>query len=204
MMENNRRQEGTHLQSLENDKLDRELDAALAKYAAIEPRLGIEERVLANLRAEPGPVTSHSWWRWPAVGALAAVIVVIASVAWRSGKPVQSKTTRPPAMAATARDSATHVAHDNGTGAIRQHKTGSRRQADTPAVTRETTVVAPSPKLDHFPSPQPLSEQEAILARYVTSYPEHAALIAQARTDALRQDHAEEMREAASPQDSRQ
>jgi len=41
-----------------------------------------------------------------------------------------------------------------------------------------------------------LSEQERILADYVADYPEHAALIARARTEALRQDGAEEMREA--------
>jgi hypothetical protein len=32
------------------DEFDRMLDAALAKYAAVEPRTGLEERVLANLR----------------------------------------------------------------------------------------------------------------------------------------------------------
>jgi len=203
MMDNNRRQEDMHRQSLENDKLDRELDAALAKYAAAEPRAGLEERVLATLRAEPEHATSHAWWRWPALGALAAAIVVIASVAWRSARPVQSETAHPPAMTEIVRDSKTMVAKKNGTGSIRPHKAGSYAQLDTHAVTREAPVVAPSPKLDHFPSPQPLSEQEAILARYITNYPEHAALIAQARTEALRQDRAEEMREAASPQDSR-
>ncbi len=34
-----------------HDELDRMLDAALAKYAAAEPRAGLEARVLANLRA---------------------------------------------------------------------------------------------------------------------------------------------------------
>ena len=55
---------------------------------------------------------------------------------------------------------------------------------------------SPAPKLEQFPSPQPLSEQEKILARYVNTYPEHAALIAQARTEELRRDSAEEMGEA--------
>ncbi len=63
-------------------------------------------------------------------------------------------------------------------------------------------VVASGPKLDQFPSPRPLSEQEKILASYVTKYPKHAALIAQARAEALRQDLAEEMKDAAAAKDS--
>jgi hypothetical protein len=54
-------------------------------------------------------------------------------------------------------------------------------------------VIAASPKLDQFPSPQPLSKQEKILANYVTEYPEHAALIAEARMEMLRRDQEEEL-----------
>ena len=53
--------------------------------------------------------------------------------------------------------------------------------------------MADNPKLDQFPSPQPLSEQEKILESYVANYPEHAALIARARAEELRRDAAEEM-----------
>ena len=42
------------------DEFDRMLDAALAKYAAVEPRTGLEERVLANLRAEQARVPDHA------------------------------------------------------------------------------------------------------------------------------------------------
>jgi hypothetical protein len=49
-----------------------------------------------------------------------------------------------------------------------------------------------------------LSEQEKILESYVANYPEHAALIAQAREDALRRDMAEEMKDAAAAKDSQQ
>jgi hypothetical protein len=65
-------------------------------------------------------------------------------------------------------------------------------------------VVASGPKLDQFPSPRPLSEQEKILESYVTKYPKHAALIAQARAEALRQDLAEEMTDASAAKDSQQ
>jgi len=55
-------------------------------------------------------------------------------------------------------------------------------------------TVASSAKLDVFPSPLPLSEQEKILAIYVAQYPEHAALVAEARMDALRQEDEERSR----------
>ncbi|MGD0417120.1 MAG: hypothetical protein ABSA80_17310 [Terriglobales bacterium] len=58
-------------------------------------------------------------------------------------------------------------------------------------------VVAGTPKLAQFPSPQPLSEQERILASYVALYPETAALVAQARAEALQRDREEEAAEAA-------
>jgi len=58
-------------------------------------------------------------------------------------------------------------------------------------------VVASTPKLEQFPSPQPLSEQEQILMSYVAKYPEKAALIAQARAEALQRDREEELAEAA-------
>jgi hypothetical protein len=54
--------------------------------------------------------------------------------------------------------------------------------------------MAGNPKLDQFPSPRPLSEQEKLLQSYVAEYPERAVLIARARTEALRQDQLEEMK----------
>jgi len=49
--------------------------------------------------------------------------------------------------------------------------------------------LARSPKLSQFPSPQPLSEQERLLVRYVTDFPQEAAMVAkaQARAEAERQ-----------------
>ena len=45
--------------------LDDQLEAALAKYAAVEPRTGLEERILANLKSRPSSSTRVAWWRWP-------------------------------------------------------------------------------------------------------------------------------------------
>jgi hypothetical protein len=183
-------------QNLNNGALDRELDAALAKFAAVEPRAGLEERVLANLRIEQQHAAERSWWRWPAVATLAALIVVTVFVIWRSSRPAQniveqhqSATTR------TNGQDGTKVVN-NGGGSIRPHQASGRPSLHT--ASHAVAVVASAPKLDQFPSPHPLSVQETILTRYIEDYPDHAALIAQARTEELRRDLAEEMGEAAS------
>jgi hypothetical protein len=54
--------------------------------------------------------------------------------------------------------------------------------------------MADNPKLGRFPSPQPLSEQERLLQKYVAENPEQAVLLARARDEALRQDQLEEMK----------
>lgn len=191
----------------DHSALDLELDAALAKFAAVEPRAGLEDRILANLRAERTHAAQRLWWRWPAVAALAAMIVVVLiSLTWRSKQPGQTVTTKhPPAIMAPLEHAATKVANNDVLKSIQPHNSQSGQGPKPRAVSSAATIVATAPKLDQFPSPQPLSEQEKFLAHYVSSYPKQAALIAQARTEELLRDNAE-MGEAApsSNQDSPQ
>ena len=177
----------------ENDDLGHELDVVIAKYAASEPRPGLEERILANLRAEQthGPV--RIWWGWAIAGALAVVVVAGVALAWRWTAPSQptiAKRSQPSTQ--EPQKTRTQIAvHDNK--AIQPHaRTGVRRTSLHPP--RTTNIGVNSPKLEQFPSPQPMSEQEEILANYVGKYPEHAILIARARNEALQRDQLEEMK----------
>jgi hypothetical protein len=179
-------------QSLSNDSLDRELDAAVAKYAAVEPRTGLEERILANLRAERERSATNSWWRWSAVAALSALFLVTGVFAWQSRRPAQNIAAHVLITSQTNAYDGTPNAPQDGVAAFPSRKTGAGRQLKTPSRGTPAPVLASAPKLEQFPSPQPLSEQETILARYVTKFPEHAALIAQARTEELQRDSAEE------------
>ena len=54
---------------------------------------------------------------------------------------------------------------------------------------------AQPPRLDQFPSPRPLSEQEILLARFVEQFPREAAMIATAQTRLLAQEENEIERE---------
>jgi hypothetical protein len=71
---------------MENNERDRKLeqwlDEALSEYSAAEPRLGLEQRVLARARAEEQTRAGRrSWWRWmPAFAAIAAVLIVAVAV----------------------------------------------------------------------------------------------------------------------------
>ena len=184
---NDDRPEDAQRRVSETDALDRELDAALARYAAVEPRAGLEGRLLARLRAERERST-HSRWGWKPVTALAAAVLILAAVlAWTSGRR-------------------TLAVHHESTAAA--HPQVSLNSANRPERTPTLTVrskarshgahlahrlAATVPKLEQFPSPQPLSEQEQMLANYVAKDPEHAVLVARARMEALRHDQSEEM-----------
>jgi|HubBroStandDraft_4_1064222.scaffolds.fasta_scaffold46819_3 hypothetical protein len=154
-------------------ELDRELDTALAKYAAVEPRVGLEERVLASLRAGQAQVPERVWWRWSVAGALAAIIVVALALAWRSSRPhAPVIANHHPAPAASVEPSGTR-ASSSGSAIPRTPVRRSPRKAE----------MAANPRLDQFPSPRALSEQEKLLVRYVHEFPEEAVLIAQAQAE---------------------
>ena len=180
--------------------LDRDLDMALAKYAAVEPRAGLNERILANLTAERAQAAVRGWY-WPKVAVLVATvaIVVAASIAWRSWKPGGGIAARHPSN--WVRE-VPRPQTGSGTGGerVRQQASASPKKRRGPGIRdygpRVPLVVGAEPRLEQFPSRRPLSDQEKILANYVAKYPEHAILIAQARAEALRRDAAEELETA--------
>jgi hypothetical protein len=163
------------------DELDRLLDSALAKYSTVEPRSGLEERVLANLQAERKKAPSRVWWHWGLSAVVAALVIAALSFSWRF------ETTKDPSVAGhpAVRDSSSRIPeremarHDVNTETPRRFKHSHRKTSHPPAV----PIPAARPRLDQFPSPQPLSEQELALAKYASTFPEEAALIATAQEE---------------------
>jgi len=182
--------------SLENDPLDRELDAALANYAAVEPRAGIEQRILANLRAEQNHASVRPWWRLPAGGAiLVAGLVVAVLLASKFSKPAPNLTAHHvPTVTLPAAESQTYGNNRPGGAAPAPRKKPMR------VARHRENQNASAPKLDVFPSPKPLSEQEKMLVAYVAQHRQQAVLIARARMAELKQDMAKEAdRENSAP-----
>lgn len=197
MAHNEYEQEGE--QEPGHGSLAAKLDGALAKYSRVEPRTGLEDRILATLRGRrEEEAAAWAWRRWTAAGALAVTVLLIVAVSLlrRPERTVPGAETYPSRKTnlsggqtekqASARDvSPPH--HPSGIS--------SARRPVAHGIGRSPTVVSAVPRLEQFPSPQPLTEQEQILANYVAQYPDHAALIAQARTEALRRESDERREE---------
>jgi hypothetical protein len=179
----------------ERGEVSDELEAALAQYALVEPRAGLEQRVLANLRGERESARRGwtSGWLPVAVGALAAAVVVAGAgvVLWKTpdGGAIAVSPVRPPQMRVLPDDVDAHYR------TLAADKSGERRKSTVGG--NGSRILAVQPKLEQFPSPRPLSEQERILASYVERFPETAELVAKARAAASLQDSLEEAAEAA-------
>jgi hypothetical protein len=161
------------------DELDRMLDATLSKYAAVEPPVGLEERVLAHVRV--GPLRPlRRWLDWGFAGAV-AVIVVVAVLAWISTRlphiPIanHSPVTIPQPSTQQTKP-ASHATDDVAVKPPLMRKRVARRAP-------VSTAVAAYPKLDQFPSPQPLTAEEIALAQYVKNFPKEARLVAQTQEE---------------------
>jgi len=157
--------------------LDDQLDAVLAKYAAVEPRTGLDERILANLKSRERASAPVAWSRW--AGVLAAALLVAISLLWVEKQSPQQLLPHPTALP----EQAPHqpIAQSAPPHSTRRVKPVKVRAAGKRSFTQP--LAAAELKLDRFPSPQPLSEEELALVRYVQSFPKEATLIAQAQEE---------------------
>lgn len=158
-------------------QLDDLLERGLRAYSEAEPRAGLEERILANLRTQP---EKRPWWRvWVPVLAAAAVIAIVAALALRPDRtaaPHPTIATNPPAQSAPQpKPSLAQV--PNPPPAPRA--VAVRRR---PAPSRHETAVAQVPALPRqatFPAPSPLTEQERLVLSLMRRAPDEAVQLAQ-------------------------
>ena len=157
----------------DRDHLDEWLDKALQQYGNAEPRLGLESRILANMEAarESGVFGRPFGWLF-AAASLAAVLIAIWLGIWHRPLAVPQRVAGQQAAANAVPPSGVQTIP----AARPRHRGMQRRRQVNGASTVE---LAGGPKLEQFPSPRPLSEQEILLARYVQHFPAEAVLIAQ-------------------------
>jgi hypothetical protein len=165
----------------DNDRLDRWLDGALQQYGSAEPRGGIEGRILATIAAERQRLALR--WRWGL--AVASVLAICGALAlWRGSflnVPHTNKTVvvQVPIEQSRSNQIAPQMQEDDrGKLRIRGAAENSRR-----ARKLKTVELASEPRLEQFPSPRPLSEQEQLLKRYVRDFPGQAEMVARAQAD---------------------
>lgn len=189
----------------DSSEIDRQIDAALAKYAAIEPRAGLEKRILANVRAERTKIDGHASWKWALLAA--ALILAVAAWAWRLDKPHHPAVARqipvsPQNVASVqkpaAAGEAANAQHREGHHAARRwapQASQARMEGDPklfvfPSAQPAGPDAFPSPQAysaEVFPSPRPVSAKERALARYVSNFPADAKLVAEAQEASVRE-----------------
>ncbi len=158
-----------------NNFTDKLLDAGLTSYSAAEPRPGLEQRLLAGLRAAPPPAL---WldWRW--VGALAtAAVALVVIVVFSLRQPPAPET--PPQTAVTQPSPVAPAPAVSAPQVIKPPQVAEATVRRRPRPVQEARVE--SPRLATFPAPAPLSEQERLLLLFARQAPQEAALVAQAR-----------------------
>jgi hypothetical protein len=164
---------------------ERGLDAALARYAAVEPRAGLEQRVLAGLRARDVSVGRFEWQRWMAT-VVAVTAVAVAVVIWAGRKPALVDVPRVAVHETVKPDGSVPAAIANtGSAIVTVQEHAESKPITMRAQRRSGRQVARVngelvPKLAQFPAPEPFTEQEELLVRYVEQSPEDAALVAEA------------------------
>lgn len=166
---------GPAMETNRQNRLSEEwFDKALRQYGAVEPRPGLETRVLANLRAESLHVPRRGVW-WLGLATVAAVLLIAADLfTMRDRQYVTLPVARVVPVAPQVQRVTQIVSLQRPS---RPHGTMPSRQP---------------PRLDQFPSPQPLSEQEEALEQYVEQFPREAVLVANAQTELLRNEEAEQ------------
>ena len=72
-----------------HERIEKWLDAALDWYSSAEPRPGVENRVLARVRAEREKHATRRWLLWGVAGvtAVAAVVLIAVVLTLRPGSP---------------------------------------------------------------------------------------------------------------------
>lgn len=174
----------------EKDKqLDELLDQMLCHYAAEQPRPGLETRVLARIAESCRPRPVNVWhWLWLGTGAAviaAIVIVFLVSTQSRSNHPaptISQKQQQQPSPQVTLTFPEIH-------GVTRPAVRHAKR-----SIPRARVVEV---RQDVFPSPEPLSEQEKLMLRYLSATP-HQELLAQSHPDPFPDDGA--LRDESQPQ----
>ncbi len=153
----------------ENDELDLLLDSALSTYGDPGPNTGLEDRVLNALSAarESGDRASavarprRRWLPWAIAIPVAAGLMLL----WVS----TVRTHHTPGTAPSAEEGVSKTTRPR------------RRLAEGRVVSEvEAAHAAPLPKLDVFPTPQPLTAEERAAVAAVNSRPdaEREALLA--------------------------
>ena len=153
------------MKSGSDDHIDKLLDEMLAHYGAVEPRPGLEGRVLANVRSKP----SRTPWFWLIPAATVAMVLILIWFRGVGGRPAQrmQAVTNTAALTPSAvPERPAAAANTTSTWRARNSRNAASRFLGR-HVGYSATQAAAVPRLEQFPTPLPETEQERLLKRYV-------------------------------------
>lgn len=161
----------------DRDRLDQLLDSALHDYGDVEPRTGLEARILARLSIQNRPTLRRQW-----VLSFASAVIVCAVLfsIWRFGNIRKTRTDvaeSPVAATAPTRSGVgSAIATPLAAGKDRRVSKVRRRAEHVSDI--GTEALRATPRLQRFPSPRPISQAELTLAEYAARFPNEAQLVA--------------------------
>jgi hypothetical protein len=155
--------------------VNRVLNEALAPQE-IEPRAGLEQRILANLRARPEP---RPWWRWMRTWvpvAVAAVLIALAVGLRIGSKPQPAK----PAFAIEHQPTPPTPMKQPvpPAPAVAAERKPARDVARQQKVVAAAVIRPALPRQGVFPSPVPLTPEETMLLALLRRNPSQAVMVA--------------------------
>jgi hypothetical protein len=163
------------------DKFDRWLDSALQNYGNVQPRVGLESRIMANLAAQKAGMAARRRW-WLAVVTAAATTVVAIAAWFGSGSSDQGRFLGN--FVHKAPSTKQPKSEVNVLPVTKQITAKAAAQPRLRPHYEKVFALPDSPKLSQFPSPQPLSKQEQMLSLYVREFPREAMMVAEAQAQA--------------------
>lgn len=165
-------------QLVDDQFLDKLLDATLERARGAEPRPGLEGRVMARLRAERAAQSPFTW-TWRLVAGLAALVVVAMTLRMlmRYGSTPRPRGTAPslvsqshgpeaaspPASTVVSRPAAPNSAAPPQPAGRAHRRSAPRHERRVRWERGSVHLASAEPK--QFPSPSPLSEEERLLLR---------------------------------------
>lgn len=145
-------------------------ETALATYADPGPDSGLEQRILSRIAAEAVRSSRRPWLGWSVALPFAAACLLLFILFSRprtnhpAAKPEANVARRP---VTPSIETASHPAAHSTPNRHSETPLGKQR----PRLNTLAAKSAPLPKLDVFPTPQPLTSQERALAAYVAHMP---------------------------------
>lgn len=155
--------------NVNDDFLDKLLDATLERARDAEPRPGLEGRVMGRLRAERAAGSQFAC-KWRLVAGLAALVVIVLTARFmlRSGStarphpaPAWVSQSRAPAVTSPARATGPKPAAEPQPAGRPNRRSTPHHQPRVGRRRGSVHLASAEPK--QFPSPSPLSEEERLL-----------------------------------------